>query len=179
MTPSAREIAKRPMTGDQKKVRAVFDCMIFLQGAARRESPAGMCLSLVELGAVELLISREIVDEVRDVLMRPKVREKFLSLTDDLVNQFVEAIRNHAAIIENVPRAFTYERDPKDEPYINLAIAAKAEYLVTRDRDLLDLCEPRNPEGQRLRDIATELSIVEPARFLLELEVRNNKKPQP
>jgi hypothetical protein len=26
-------------------------CMIFVEGAARRESPAGMCLLLVELGA--------------------------------------------------------------------------------------------------------------------------------
>jgi len=83
------------MSADPQKVRAVFDCMIFLQGAARRESTAGMCLLLVELGAIELCISKEIVDEIRDVLTRPRVRQKFSSLTDRLVDGFLESIRGY------------------------------------------------------------------------------------
>jgi predicted nucleic acid-binding protein len=59
------------MSADRPKIRAVFDCMMFLQGAARRESPAGACLLLVELNAIELCISQEIMAEVRDVLARP------------------------------------------------------------------------------------------------------------
>jgi hypothetical protein len=38
-----------PMSGDNSKIRVVFDCMVFLQGAARRESAAGASLVLVEL----------------------------------------------------------------------------------------------------------------------------------
>ena len=34
---------------------------------------------------------------------------------------------------------FTLARDPDDEPYLNLAIAVSADYLVTRDNDMLDL----------------------------------------
>ena len=30
---------------------AVFDCMAFLQGAAKAEGPAGACLALAEEGA--------------------------------------------------------------------------------------------------------------------------------
>ena len=62
------------MSADRPKIRAVFDCMVFLQGAARRESPAGACLLLVELEAVELYLSKEIIAEVRDVLTRPRVK---------------------------------------------------------------------------------------------------------
>jgi predicted nucleic acid-binding protein len=59
------------------ETRAVFDCMVFLQGAARRESPVGACLLLVdlgmvELGMIELCISEEILAEIRDVLTRPR-----------------------------------------------------------------------------------------------------------
>src|ERR1700745_4046273 len=114
------------MSADPQKVRAVFDCMIFLQGAARRESPAGMCLLLVELGAVELCISKEITDEIRDVLTRPRMRQKFSTLTDQLVNRFLESLERQAVLISDVPRVFTYESDPKDEPYINLAFAEGA-----------------------------------------------------
>jgi predicted nucleic acid-binding protein len=79
------------MSADPQKIRAVFDCMMFLQGAARRESPAGICLLLVELGAVELCISKETVDEIRNVLTRPRIRQKFSSLTDELVDRIVES----------------------------------------------------------------------------------------
>jgi uncharacterized protein len=161
------------MSADPPKIRAVFDCMVFLQGAARRESPAGMCLLLVEFGAIELCISKEITDEIRDVLTRPRVRQKFSLLTEELVNQFLDALKHQATTIAEVPRRFAYERDPKDEPYINLAIAADVKYLVTRDHDLLDLCEPGNPEGERLRKIADDLRIVDPTRFLLELDKPN------
>ena len=41
-------------SADHSKIRAVFDCLHSLQGAARRESAAGACLLPVELEAVEV-----------------------------------------------------------------------------------------------------------------------------
>ena len=41
--------------------------------------------------------------------------------------------------VDEVPRIYAPERDRKDEPYLNLALEARARYLVSRDRDLLDL----------------------------------------
>ena len=51
--------------------RVVFDCMVFLQGAASPDGPAAACLRLAEKGHVELCVSSEILSEVRDVLTRP------------------------------------------------------------------------------------------------------------
>jgi putative PIN family toxin of toxin-antitoxin system len=112
------------MSVDLPKIRAVFDCMVFLQGAARRESPAGACLLLVELEAIELYLSKEILAEVQDVLTRPRVRQRFPALTSQLIEKFLAALGRRATIIPEVPRVFVYEWDPKDEPYVNLAIAA-------------------------------------------------------
>lgn len=156
------------MSGDVPKIRALFDCMIFLQGAARRESAAGACLALVELGAFELCVSREILAEVRDVLARPQIRHRFPALTDDVVQRFIAVLEGLATVFLEVPRVFRFERDPKDEPYLNLAIAARASYLVTRDRDFLDLADAATPDGGRLRHHAPELRIVEPRAFLAE-----------
>jgi putative PIN family toxin of toxin-antitoxin system len=110
------------MSADLPKIRAVFDCMIFLQGATRRESAAGACLLLVELDAIELCVSREIMAEVRDVLARPRVRQKFPGLTDQIVDRFLAALEERAVVVSEVPRAFQFDRDPKDEPYINLRL---------------------------------------------------------
>jgi predicted nucleic acid-binding protein len=101
------------MSTDHPKPRVVFDCMVYLQGAARRESAAGACLLLVELGAIELCLSKEVMVEVRDVLARPRVRQKFPVLTDQFIDRFLASLEKRAVVIADVPRVFTYERDPK------------------------------------------------------------------
>ncbi len=145
------------MSADRLKIRAVFDCMVFLQGAARRESPAGACLLLAELEAIELCLSEEILSEIRDVL------------SGELVQRFLAAIEKRAVVFPEVPRVFVYERDPKDEPYINLAIAAGASYLVSRDNDVLGLAKLSNPDGARLQGHAPHLQILDPVSFLAEV----------
>ncbi len=157
------------MDADPPKIRAVFDCMMFLQGAARRESAAGACLLLVELDAIELCVSQEIMAEVRDVLARPRVRQKFPALTDQMVDRFLAALEGRAVVAPEVPRVFQFERDPKDEPYINLAIAARANYLVSRDKDILDLADASTADGERLQHAAPELRILDPAKFLVAI----------
>lgn len=71
------------------KPRVVFDCMVFLQGAARPTGPAGACLRLVDDDRVILCLSNAILVEVRDVLSRPKLQRKFPALTAEWVEAFV------------------------------------------------------------------------------------------
>ena len=160
------------MSAERSRISAVFDCMIYLQGAARRDSAAGACLLLVELQAVELYLSREILAEIRDVLTRPRMRQRFPVLSGEFVDRFLAALEKRAVVIPEVPHVFAYERDPKDEPYINLAIAAEVSYLVSRDRDILDLADASNPGGGRLRLHSPHLQVLDPVSFLLEARHR-------
>lgn len=52
----------------------------------------------------------------------------------------------------------TLARDPKDEPYLNLAAHSQADYLVSRDRDLL--------EADAIAKKMPTLRIVDPVAFL-------------
>ena len=61
----------------------------------------------------------------------------------------------------NVQKEVTLPRDPKDEPYLNLAIVAVANYLVSRDKDLLDLMQ-----DQSFREHYSDLIILDPVAFL-------------
>jgi uncharacterized protein len=141
--------------------RVVFDCMVFLQGAARPASPARACFQLVDDGLVTLCISPTILAEVRDVLSRPELVQKFPALTTEWVNEFVDSVAGKALVVPDVPNEFALPRDPKDEPYINLAITTQAELLVSRDRDLLDLMS--DDEFHRR---FPNLQIVDPVTFL-------------
>ena len=144
----------------EHRPRVVFDCMIFLQAAARRASPSGACLALSEQGLLELYVSPAILDEVQDVISRPKIRAKFLQLTDDVVAEFIARIERIAVRVDEVGASITLVRDPKDEPYLNLSAACQAEYLVSRDRDLLEGADAIATKSPNLR-------IVDPVAFLV------------
>lgn len=145
--------------------RVVFDCMIFLQAAARPDGPAAACLERVNSGRAELIISADVVAELRDVLTRPRLVRKFPALTANAVDLFLTAVQSMSRSIDHVPRALALPRDPRDEPYINLALAGAADYLVSRDRDLLDLMN-----DDAFRRIDPSLLILPPVEFLKKLD---------
>ena len=132
------------------KPRVVFDCMVYLQAAARMTGPAAACWQLAKTGAVELCVSPASSAEVKDVLTRPRTQRKFPDLTPAAVDAFLAEVDAHAIRIVDVPGEFSLSRDPKDAPYVNLALAANARYLVSRDKDLLDLMQDQGFR-QRLR----------------------------
>jgi uncharacterized protein len=140
--------------------------MIFLQGLARGSGASGACLKLASSGTVRLYVSPPIIAEVRNVLNRPKVRRKFPSLTDEFVETALQALLEHSELVQEVPHPIEYPRDPKDEPYLNLALAADVEYLVTADKDLLDLMDPSTREGRAFQGQFSRLLILEPAALL-------------
>jgi len=60
--------------------RVVFDCNLFVQGIANRNSPARKALQLFFNGDVSLFVSEPIIREVRDVLNRAELRGKLLGI---------------------------------------------------------------------------------------------------
>jgi len=148
---------------------AVFDAMIFLRAAANPSGEARHCLRTVETGRIRSVISQATRYEVIDVLNRPEIRRKLSSITDDRADEIVEFIDSHCIQIVHVPLVFSYPRDPKDEKYLNLAIAANASYIVSRDNDLLELMKPNDPEGIVFRTAYPNIEILEPAAFLQKM----------
>ncbi len=148
------------------KPRAVFACNVFLQAVAQPNSQAAACLNLAENKLARLFVSEWTLAELEQVLKRPKIRTHFVTLTDETVSLFLKRIQETGRIIRSIPRKFVFARDPDDEPYINLAIAAEADYIVTRDKDLLDLMTGHNDECKEFRQRFRPLKIVGPGEFL-------------
>lgn len=148
----------------------VFDCNVLLQAAARKTGPGAACLRLAEKGFVRLYLSEETLTEISEVLSRPQVRVQFPELTDDIVGAFLDLLRRTAHTVARVPRKFTYQRDVDDECYVNLAIEVKADYLVSRDSDLLDLMSGHTEVCKDFRRRFRQLKVVEPVEFLRLVE---------
>ncbi|HZT79896.1 MAG TPA: putative toxin-antitoxin system toxin component, PIN family [Gemmataceae bacterium] len=161
------------------KPGVVFDCVAFLQAAIRPTGPAALALRLLDAGRFVLFVSDDVLRELRDVLSRPKVQRKNPALTPEGAQIFVEWLSERSVHLNEVPRRFAYPRDPDDEPYVNLALAAEARYLVTRDTDLLDLMRQDLPTGQEFRRQFPGLTILDPAAFLRELPASREETKGP
>ena len=145
---------------------AVFDCMIYLQAAISEKSPAAELFRQVERGSVLLFVSNETLSEIRDVLTRPKALIKYPHLTVEYVEIFLSRVLSKANLLNKIPKRFQYPRDPKDEKYINPAIEAEANYIVSRDNDLLDLMTGIDAESKEFRQRFRFLKVIAPGEFL-------------
>lgn len=152
------------------KIRVIFDCNVFLQAAINEESLARNCYRLVEEGTVELFVSEDVLAEIKDVIDRPHIKERFASLTDERIENFIESIKTLAVIVRKIPKVFSLPRDIDDEIYINLAVESEADYIITRDRDLIDLMSDYDLESKQFRQKFHPLRIVQPLEFLRIVE---------
>jgi uncharacterized protein len=112
-------------------MRVVLDANVIVAAFAAR----GLCESVMEvcLSEHEIVLSEELLDEILESLLR-KIR-----LPSGVVEGIGELLREHANMLSPVPIAPGVCRDPDDIKVLGLAVGAKADYIVTGDKDLLVL----------------------------------------
>jgi putative PIN family toxin of toxin-antitoxin system len=142
-------------------ITAVFDTNVILQGILRSGGPAGACIQLLSEDRFRLITSEATILEIQAVIARPKLMRKNSQLRGSAPNQVLRKIYEKAVIVESPSKIFTFARDPSDEIFLNLALENRADYLVSRDGDLLDLMQ--DPE---FSSVYPELKIVTPVGFL-------------
>ena len=104
------------------------------------EAPQKAILTLAEEKVVAaFFVSPEIVRESQSVLLRPCFQTIYPKISDERVGEYFARIAEFATMVTDVPAVYSFPRDPDDEPYLNLAIAASTSFLVSRDKDLLSL----------------------------------------
>jgi len=82
-----------------------------------------------------LVFSQELLDEFLAVARRPKFR-RFFSAAD--IEDILETIDEYADFVK-VQSKLEVCRDPKDNFLLSLSIDGQADFLLTGDKDLLDL----------------------------------------
>jgi uncharacterized protein len=153
--------------------KAVFDAMCYLQAVTNPDGPAWAIMALSDSARLKIVASEETLKEVADVLSRPNLVKKFPSL-DERRDLFLSIIRTVAELVADVPKTVSLPRDPKDEPYLNLAVASGAAYLVSRDKDMLDLMDDPDFTAKH-----PELRIVGPVELLRELASPKASEEEP
>ena len=112
-------------------MKIVLDANVVIAAFAAR----GLCESIMEvcLSEHEIALSDDLFDEILRNL-RQKIK-----LPPDVIDNIGVLLRDHSDISIPVPLASDVCRDPDDIKILGLAVATKADYIVTGDKDLLVL----------------------------------------
>lgn len=118
-------------------MRVVIDTGVFVSALIRRQGTTGAVLRALRDGKFTALYSTDILVEIIDVLGRDKFRVKYHILPDD-ITVLVNLIRLRGELV--IPtQSVTACRDPKDDKFLEAALAGEADCLVSGDADLLDM----------------------------------------
>ncbi len=113
--------------------RVVLDSNVIISGFLFGGSPARI-IECVLAGRIACFTSLPILDEVRDVLQRPK-----FGLSPDQALTLIEELHDLCIIVSPSRRIRAVEADPADNAILECAVAADAEFVVSGDSHLLDL----------------------------------------
>jgi putative PIN family toxin of toxin-antitoxin system len=112
---------------------AVIDTNVVLSAILFGGKPRQV-LEMALSGSIRLAISESLVKELQGVLQRPK-----FELSAQLVQTIVSEYASIASWVEPLEHFNVVVDDPSDNHFVDCAVAAKADYLITGDKHLLNL----------------------------------------
>ena len=136
-------------------MRIVLDTNVLISATLTSGSP-NQILKLAEKGLLEIATSAEILQELSEVIKRPKFDPYLLQagLTSDLaLKQLLFLLQ----IFPTTKQLTVVTADPADNKFLSCAVSAGASFVVTGDKHLLQL--------KKFEDI----QIMKPAQFLTKL----------
>ena len=116
-------------------VRVVLDTNVLVSGLAYPAGIPGRILGAWVRGGIDVVLSRYILDEMVRVLPRLSSNKRTPTEIRDLADSFVF----QAEMVEPSDERDEMLRDEADQAILGTLRAAKADYLITGDKDLLAL----------------------------------------
>ena len=121
-------------------LRIVLDTNVLVSGLAYPSSTPGRILAAWRGGAIDVVLSRYILDELERVLPR---LDRLRQWSRQDIQDMVDSLSLLADLVEPAASASgearLAQRDPADIPVLGTLLASAAQYLVTGDKDLLTL----------------------------------------
>ncbi len=120
-------------------MRVVLDTNVTVSGLAYPRSPPGRIVAAWRAGALEVVLSPYLLDELARIL--PKLNHR-LALTPAEMTDLVDSLALLSDVVDPADTGNDAQvRDAADAPVLALLVdpRAQAEFLVTGDKDLLVL----------------------------------------
>lgn len=132
-------------------MKVVLDTNIFVSAFIVKNGNPAQILRFID--KIELITSREILEETEEVLNRKHIKKKY-KLTDKQIKEYIVALQQSCILTKPTDIERVIKDDPDDDIVLAMAKQAKANYIVSGDPHLTKL---KAHEG---------ISILTPAQFL-------------
>ena len=109
-------------------MKIVLDTNVLVSALLESRSKPARILHLVIQGDIEIIINEYILAEYLEVLKRPK-----FDLDIDRVQTLIDFIRSKGIKAAAIPASF-HLPDSSDEPFLEAALAAEADALITGNK---------------------------------------------
>jgi uncharacterized protein len=135
-------------------LRAVVDTNLLVSYVLTRSPLLSRLIDHWEQGRFVYLTSPQIIAELKDVLQRPALRARMAADPAPLIALVEQDTEQTPGMLSLTGIC----RDPKDDIFIACAVEGQADYIVSNDRDLLDLASYGG------------ISIIRPETFVAQLD---------
>ena len=120
-------------------LRVVFDPGVLVSAILSRSGAPAEALDAWREGAFDLIVSPLLLDELEEVLLRPRFSE-FAS--PDHVRTYVDSLAVEGVAFDDPADPPRVTRDRDDDYLFALAVAAEANFIVSGDKDLTSVPGP-------------------------------------
>ena len=117
------------------KVRVVPDINVYVSGLLWTGIPHQL-LQAAEAGAVTLVTTSAIVEQMQEVLSRPKFAKRIATLRTS-VGELIESLLSIVEVIQEPRIEPVIRQDPDDDKILACAVASRAPWIVSGDIHLL------------------------------------------
>lgn len=120
-------------------IRAVIDTTVLISAVIRPHGVMGNVIRKLRDGAYIYVYSLAMIEELVDVITRPKIYRKYGLVAADVTTLLLLLqLRGEIVYPE---KEIVMCRDPKDDKFLEAAVAGNADMIVTSDSDLLIIGE--------------------------------------
>jgi len=144
-------------------LKVVLDANIFVSAVLKPHSDLAKIFELVKEGRIRIILSNDILSEIRAVLLYPKIKQRHRRSPKE-IEEFLQKTIPVSIIAPGKMKVRTVEEDPADTKYLAAAAEAKADFIISGDRHLMDL---KIFEGIRILDPSAFLKFMEKTSELL------------
>ena len=142
-------------------LRVVLDTNLLVSYLLTQGKTMSRIIDFWENGNIDVLVSPTIIEELVEVLQRPRLKQHMVSDPQDLIDLLLSTATQTSGDLTLQGAS----RDPKDDKFLACAVEGGASYLVSGDKDLLSLGTFRDVSIIRPIDF---VSLIEASKHIVE-----------
>jgi hypothetical protein len=137
-------------------LKLVLDANIFVSAVLKPHSDLAKIFELVREDKIKLILSEDILSEIRAVLLYPKIKKRHRRTRKE-IEEFLNKASQASILAQGRIDCDEIREDPADNKYLSAALEAKADFIISGDHHLKDL---KVFEGIRILDPSAFLALV-------------------